>query len=246
MIEAVRAGHNKGVPGAHALVDEVTEDRLYCAAVEKYLRILGDTVVDVTPGTTSTSGQDLTYGVNKANEANADGFESCHVNAAGGRGVEVLYYPGSEAGRVKAERICKAVAELGFPNRGAKADVRGLYEPKHTHMTAVIIEPFFCDNAADVALYKKIGPDALGKAIAEGITGRKVQATPPVIKADANYKVVTVSALNVRSSASAADDKNIIGKLQVGTKVRIGFEKNGWTNIYFGEHGGFVASRYLK
>lgn len=171
---AIRGGHNPGVPGAHGLVDEVTENRKYYKSIINNLLALGHTVLDVTPGNTSTSGEDLTYGVNKANAWGADLFVSCHVNAAGGAGTEVIFAPGSTRGQEYANKVNNAIASLGFHNRGAYADVRGLYEIKHTNMPAIIIEPFFCDNQGDVGLYKKIGPDALGKTIAEGICGQKV------------------------------------------------------------------------
>jgi len=174
---AIRGGHNPGVPGAHGILDEVTEDRKYYKAVMNNLLALGHAVLDVTPGNTVTSGADLTYGVNKANAWGAELFVSCHVNAAGGAGTEVIYAPGSTKGQEYATKVNQAIAALGFKNRGAYADVRGLYEIKNTKMPCIILEPFFCDNQGDVDLYRKIGPDALGKAIAEGICGQKVVAS---------------------------------------------------------------------
>ena len=41
-------------------------------------------------------------------------------------------------------------------------------------MNSVIVECFFVEATEDVALYKKLGADALGKAIAEGIANKKV------------------------------------------------------------------------
>lgn len=46
---AVRGGHCPRVPGARAVLDELTEDRLVKDAVIKYLRKLGHEVLDVTP-----------------------------------------------------------------------------------------------------------------------------------------------------------------------------------------------------
>ena len=40
---------------------------------------------------------------------------------------------------------------------------------------------------------------------------------------------------------------NVVGSLNKGAKVRV--DKNfsdGWSSIYFGSHGGFVATRYLQ
>ena len=66
----------------------------------------------------------------------------------------------------------------------------------------------------------------------------------PVISAFV-YKTVTASVLNVRSSRAITN--NIVGKLKKGEKVMI--DKSfidGWTSIYFGDHGGFVSTQYLK
>lgn len=166
---AVRAGHNYGVPGAVGYVDEVTENRKYAAALISYLRKRGHVVLDVTPTTTSTSIQDLYYGVSRANAWGAKLFLSCHINAGGGQGCEAIYYLGSKAGLNYANQISKIISTLGFKNRGPKADTRGLYELARTNMTAIVIEPFFLDTKSDVDLYKKIGPDKLGKTIASVI-----------------------------------------------------------------------------
>lgn len=240
---AVRGGHNPGVPGANGLVNEVTEDRKYYKSVIKYLQVLGQEVLDVTPESTSTSAQDLAYGVNKANAWGADLMISCHINAGGGRGAEVLHYNGSTKGKEYATKVVNSIVALGFNNRGAKADTRGLYELRHTNMPCIIVEPFFLDSQTDVGLYNNVGFDALGKAIAEGSTGQKVPA--PVAVSQPTYKTVTASVLNVRSGAGT--NYPVIGKLVKGAKVRIGVVlPNGWTNIYFGDHGGYVSSQYLK
>lgn len=59
-------------------------------------------------------------------------------------------------------------------------------------------------------------------------------------------KKVTASVLNVRNSPEVKAN-NIIGRLNNGDKVKI-FKvlSNGWVEIYFGDHGGFVSSEYLK
>jgi len=181
---AVRGGHNPGVPGANGLLNEVTEDRKYCKSVIKYLQALGHEVLDVTPGNTFSSAQDLTYGVSKANEFKADLMVSCHVNAGGGQGCEVLFYNGSVKGKEYADKAVNAIANLGFHNRGAKADTRGLYELRHTNMPCIIIEPFFLDAQSDVDLYLHVGYDQLGKSIAESITGSKVPTEDPIKVAD--------------------------------------------------------------
>ncbi|WP_027625516.1 N-acetylmuramoyl-L-alanine amidase [Clostridium lundense] len=179
---AIRGGHNFGVPGAHAILDEVTEDRKYYKALMNCLEHAGHQVLDVTPDRTDTSAQDLTYGASKANAWGADLFVSCHLNAGGGQGCEVLYFNGSQKGKEYATKVTNGIATLGFVNRGAKADIRGLYELKATHMPAIIIEPLFVDTQSDVDLYNQVGIDRLAKAIAEAINGSPIdvkKAEPP-------------------------------------------------------------------
>ncbi len=173
---AVRGGHCPKVPGARGILDELTEDRKVKDAVIKYSKQLGHEVLDVTPpDSTSTSSTDLAYGVNKANEWGADLFVSIHLNKAydnynGAIGTEVCVYSPYDI----AQRVVNGIAALGFKNRGQKVRT-GLYELRHTDMKSMIIETCFVEATEDVALYKKIGPDEIGKKIAEAITNKKIE-----------------------------------------------------------------------
>lgn len=166
---SVRGGHNYNIVGASGLVDEVIENRKYYPFVISTLQRNGLEMQDVTPNKTNTKGEDLAYGVNKANANNSNFFLSCHLNSSDGqgKGAEVIY--ASQEGKKLAECIVNELAGLGFKNRGAKQDTRGLYELKNTKMIAVIVEPFFLDNAEDVNLYKRLGPQVIGEAIANGV-----------------------------------------------------------------------------
>lgn len=188
---ASRGGHTELCTGASALIDELTEDRKVTAAVIKYLRELGNEVLDVTPPVNYTSDeyQDLAYGVNKANEWGADLFVSFHFNKAydsynGALGSEVCVYSTHEI----AQRVVDALEELGFKNRGQKIRT-GLYELKHTKMKAMIVETCFVEATEDVELYKKLGADAIGKAIAEAIANKKVPTQQPTEQVTEQYKV---------------------------------------------------------
>ena len=175
---SVRGGHCPKVAGASALIDELTEDRKVKDSVIKYLKQLNHEVLDVTPpDSTSTSSSDLIYGVNKANNFGADLFISIHFNKCydsynGALGTEVCVYSEYEI----AKRVVNAIASLGFKNRGQKVRT-GLYELKHTSMKAMIVEICFVEATKDVALYKKLGPDAIGKTIAEAIANQKIGPT---------------------------------------------------------------------
>ena len=181
---AARGGHTELCTGASALIDELTEDRKVTAAVIKYLRELGNEVLDVTPPANYTSDeyQDLAYGVNKANEWGADLFVSFHFNKAydsynGALGSEVCVYSTHEI----AQRVVNVLEKLGFKNRGQKVRTN-LYELKHTNMKAMIVETCFIEATEDVELYKKLGPDAIGKAIAEAIVNGKVAQNTTTVK----------------------------------------------------------------
>lgn len=167
---AVRGGHCQKVPGARGILDELTEDRKVKDAVIKYLKQLGNEVLDVTPpDSTSTSSADLAYGVNKANDWGADLFVSIHFNKAynsynGAIGTEVCVYSTYDI----AQRVVDGIASLGFKNRGQKVRT-GLYELRNTSMKSMIVETCFVEATEDVELYKKLGSDTIGKAIAEAI-----------------------------------------------------------------------------
>ena len=191
---AVRGGHTELCTGASALIDELTEDRKVTAAVIKYLRELGYEVLDVTPPVnyTSSSSTDLLYGVNKANEWGADLFVSIHFNKAydyynGALGSEVCVYSTYDI----AQRVVNALGALGFKNRGQKIRT-GLYELRNTSMKAMIVETCFVEATEDVELYKKLGADAIGKAIAEAIiNGKATENTTPVQKEEVSKPVQT-------------------------------------------------------
>ena len=195
---AVRGGHTELCTGASALIDELTEDRKVTAAVIKYLRELGNEVLDVTPPVNYTSDEyeDLAYGVNKANEWGADLFVSFHFNKAydsynGALGSEVCVYSTHEI----AQRVVNALGYLGFKNRGQKVRTN-LYELKHTNMKAMIVETCFIEATEDVELYKKLGPDSIGKAIAEAIANGKSAENTTTVKNEEIIKPVQTPTSN--------------------------------------------------
>ncbi|MDU2158180.1 N-acetylmuramoyl-L-alanine amidase [Clostridium sp.] len=192
---AVRGGHNFLATGCEGLINEVVEDRKVKDSVIKYLKQLGHEVLDVTPGNMD-SDSDLSYGVNKANSWGADLFISDHFNKAynsynGALGTEVWIYSKSDNITLDEEvgaRIVKAMAGLGFKNRGVK-ESKELYELRATKMASIIVETCFVEATEDVALYRKLGPDAIGKAIAEAISNKKIEVSkfplPLKMKSDA-------------------------------------------------------------
>lgn len=221
---AIRGGHNPQSQGACGIVNEVTEDRKIYTSVVKYLKLDGNEVLDVTPFN-CTSAEDLKFGVAKANTFKADLFSSIHLNAGGGKGFEVLYHPNSAKGKEYATRICNSMSKLGFTNRGPKADVRGLYELRHTDMAAIIVESFFCDSQLDTDLYKKIGANAIGKSIAEGIVGHEIKEVVPTKPIpNINYVLETQRFLN-KLKITDYENKKLVEDGLSGTRTRTALNK---------------------
>ena len=178
---AVRGGHVPKFTGASKFIDELTEDRKVKNSLIIYLNQLGCDVLDVTPpDNTNSLHNDLSYGVNKANSWGADLFVSIHFNKAydiynGCLGSEVCVHSKFDI----AQRVVNELSKLGFKNRGQKVR-NNLYELNHTKMKAMIIEVCFVEATEDVALYKKLGYDLIGKTIAQAITNKNI--TIPAVK----------------------------------------------------------------
>lgn len=170
----VHAGHNKKCPGASGYFSETVEDRKVKDAVIKYLKMAGHVVFDCTDDDGATASANLVNIVNKCNKHKVDIDISIHFNASGGvgHGTEMWIWSLDRAKNATAidaaNRIVKKVAALGFTNRGVK-DGHRLYVVKNTYAPAVLVECCFCDNKADATLYKKLGPDKIGYAIACGV-----------------------------------------------------------------------------
>ncbi len=182
---AVRGGHNYLATGCEGLINEVVEDRKVKDSVIKYLKQLGHTVLDVTPGNMDRD-SDLIYGVNKANNWGAELFISIHFNKAynsynGAIGAECLVYSKTDnitLDEQVATRIQNALDGLGFTgpenkSRGVKEN-KELYELRATKMASIIIETCFVEATEYVALYKKLGHDKIGQTIAEAISNKKI------------------------------------------------------------------------
>ncbi|GGE58682.1 N-acetylmuramoyl-L-alanine amidase [Priestia taiwanensis] len=175
----LRMGHTILTNGrntcAVGLVNEYTEVRRIGRYVKEYLEAQGHTVIDCTPPdrTCRDQGQELAYGVNKANSNKVDLFISLHLNASNseGDGVEVYYYNGDAEGKRLAQSVCNQIAKFGYDNRGART--KALYEINNTRMRAILVESFFIDNAADVKRYNN-DPEKVARAIVEGVTGKTV------------------------------------------------------------------------
>jgi N-acetylmuramoyl-L-alanine amidase len=183
---AIRGGHNYQSTGAHALLDEVSEDRLVKDATIKYLKLAGDETVDATPGN-CTQNVDLRFGTDTANNAKADLYVPEHFNKAynkyvGAIGSEIWINPGNAKSIQVGTRILNNLETLGFKNRGLKDGMtqHRLHDIRQSHMAAVLVETCFVEATEDVRIYKLVGADRVGKAIAEGIVGHAINIGAPV------------------------------------------------------------------
>lgn len=202
---AIRGGHCPKVPGASGILNEVVEDRKVKDAVIKYLRQLGHQVYDVTPpDSMATSSGDLAHGVNEANRLKVDIFVSIHFNAFNGsaNGTEVCVYSPHDY----AQRVVDNLTKLGFKHRGQKTRT-SLYELKNTSMKAMIVEVCFVDSSVDAEIYKRVGYDAVGKAIAEGVVNQKVPAPAPAPSNSTGYYRVVCGSFQNKNEAAQRQAK---------------------------------------
>ena len=183
----------------------------------------------------------LSEGIKFSNDVKATIHVDIHSNAwmYKNRGCQACYK--SAKGKALAKCIYDEVASVTpTADEGLKYrdDLGALNQ---TNATAALVEMFYHDNYDDVEFYKN-HKEEFARAIAAGIM--KYAGVPE--RQETVYKTVTATQLNVRDTPSAASPDTIIGHLNNGDKVHVGFEKNGWANIFFGNNGGWVSSAYLK
>lgn len=270
----VHGGHNRKVPGASGILDEVTEDRKVKDAVIKYLKAAGHTVYDCTDDAGTTQPKNLANIVAKCNAHTVDLDISIHLNAGGGTGCEVYYT--SSKGKTYAGKVSAAVAKaLGIKDRGAKeSDI--LYVLNHTTAPAILVECCFVDNKTDKAAWdvdkcaKAIVEAVIGKAVSGGSgtsgsassgSGNKTTSTSstPFYKVgntytlQSNMVVRTGAGTNYRAkkhSELTADgqkhDKDKNGCLDKGTRITCQQVKKSGSNIWIKCPSGWIAAYYNK
>lgn len=168
----VSAGHTRSGAGSGAAYKGWHEGEIVrdvTRALIPKLKAKGHKVTDATVERASTQNAYLKSVCQLANTCEADLFLNIHCNASVthlGKGSEAFTWKGRKV--KQAVRICDALADLGFKNRGVK-DGSKLYVVKHTRATAVLVELFFLDNATDRALYEKLGPAKIAEAIAKAL-----------------------------------------------------------------------------
>ena len=196
----VHAGHNpagKVACGAVGLINESTEARKVKDEVISKLRQLGHTVYDCT----------VDNGTGQADVLKNKGGNGKTT------GVECYIYSSTSKAKVFAEKICQAISNLGFKNRGVKISQK-LYVLKKSKAPALLVECCFVDDKDDVQLYSY---EEMADAIVYGITGEHVQIAPETDKAEQGEETSTgdrkalyrvqVGAYSARYNAEAQAEK---------------------------------------
>jgi len=235
--------------GARDIFVEELKTREIGKIVISDLETLNNTVVNCTVDSANSLNDSLQQRVDKANNANVDGYVSIHLNATpGGKGVEIYIHARGGKAEDNANKVLAELVKLGYVNRGVKVAKESLgynlFVLARTKAPAILIECGFVDSQEDCNRYNA---NNIAKAIVRGLTGQEVKpVVKPIVAApQSNYKTVMASVLNVR--AGQGTNFGVVGQLKQGDKVRVDQDfKSGWTSIYFGNHGGFVSTQYLK
>ena len=136
---------------------------------------------------------EINYFIGEEHKQNYDLAVQLHLNAFNQQAYGCEAYAYNSAGLKFAQDICTKLGTV-WKNRGAQIRT-GLYWTRKTKAKAVLIESFFCDYKPDCDKAKKLGFDAHGKLIAEGMIGQdiKSEVAPPVFsdgeESDVLYRV---------------------------------------------------------
>lgn len=185
-IHGGHAKHGNKFCGAVGYCSESLVDREITKSVKKWLQYSGHTVIDCSVDSGISAANVISKirkNINTVERATAN--ISIHLNAAVRakadhkiKGCEAYVYSTVSDSAVIGQRVCQELKALGFTNRGVKkrtdlAILKGITNGGAN----VLIEVFFCDDEDDYALYKALGADVIGKAIAQGIIGKVINAS---------------------------------------------------------------------
>lgn len=226
MVINISAGHcpdGGAGSGAVGFVKESTEARRITANAIEYLEKAKHTVYDCTCAVNCTPKECLQKLVKKHNAHKVDLGISVHLNCikqskADGKtkGIEILVLSMSgDQEKIKiANRILNKFEDAGFTNRGIKVR-EDLYLLIHTNEPIILIECYFCDDEDDFLLANKLGADAIGKMIAEGVNGSAIDKHT----VNAGDTVTALQTLKIRSSEKS--DYVQLGTIYKGTILPI-------------------------
>lgn len=253
----VHGGHNpsgKIACGATGFLDESKEDRAITKAIVKYLKKGGATVYNCTVDNGKSQSDVLVKICAKCNAHSVKQDYSVHLNS--GRndkkgdkkvgGFEVWAYSWDSKKKIIANRCRKKMKALGFTDRGLKTST-SLYYLKHTKAPAMLFEICFVDDKDDYLLYKTVGADKIGRALAEAILNKSISTTT-VAKVVSTLKIgAKVKIKNGAKYGGAANGKAIpsayIGKKYTVTKTQ---KNNGQQEALIKQLNSWVPTKYLQ
>lgn len=159
-------------------VNEYKYNKELAPYVCKWLQAAGhEAVLCIAPeGKLHSLNDEINYFITEEHEQDYDLSVQLHLNAFNGSAYGCEAYAYNNAGLQVAQRISAKLGTVWY-DRGAEIRT-GLYWTRKTKAMAVLVESFFCDSADDYAKAKKLGMDAHGKLIAEGILGKDIVAKP--------------------------------------------------------------------
>lgn len=181
-------------------------------------------------------------------------FTSIHANSFSDKsahGIETFSYPTSSSGARLSKLVqSELIKATGLTNRGCKTANFGVL--RMTSMVAVLVETAFISNPTEEnLLLSNVYQEKVALAIVKGIfaylglnfSGESAASNDPII-ASGKYGIVTASVLNVRTRANV--NSSILGTLNKNEKVKIDNKVGNWYSIFYGDHGGFVSTSYIK
>ncbi|WP_216697313.1 N-acetylmuramoyl-L-alanine amidase [Anaerostipes faecalis] len=255
----VHGGHNpsgKIACGASDLLDESKEDRKIAKAIIKYLKKEGATAYNCTVSNGTSQMDVLKKICEKCNKHNVRLDASIHLNSGrndhkgdkkiGGFEVWATAYTGLK--KEVAKRAVANMKKLGFTSHGDPYKTKSnLYYLNHTKAKALLFEICFVDDKDDYLLYKTVGADAIGKAIAEAIVGHAIK-TSATAKVAAVFKTgVSVKIVGNAKYGGSANGKDVpsayIGKKYTVTKVQT---NNGQQEALIKQLNSWVPTKYLQ
>lgn len=252
----VHGGHNpsgKVACGAKGLLDESKEDRKIAKAIIKYLKKGGATVYDCTVGNGKSQSDVLVKICAKCNAHSVKQDYSVHLNS--GRndkkgdkkvgGFEIWAHSWDASKKAVANRCRKKMKALGFTDRGLKTS-KSLYYLKHTKAPAMLFEICFVDDKDDYLLYKSVGADKIGKALAEAILDQTIGTSTASKVANKIKAKATVKIKSGAKYGGASKGKKVpqtyTGKKYTVTRVQ---KNSGQQEALIKQLNSWVPTKYL-
>ena len=231
-VYTVHAGHAKQgnkYSGAVGYCAESVVDRQIAKEVIKYLQKEGHVVYDCTVDSGFSQSNIITKIKKNINAVKGSTANiSIHLNAASKskangkvKGCECLVYSILNRDAVMGKRITEELKALGFTNRGVKprTDLGVLKGITNGGMN-ILVEVFFCDDEDDYKLYNKVGAEAIGKAIAQGILGKALPvSTMRAAKPTLRYGSTGTEAQKLQLNLNKVADAGLVCDGKIGPRT---------------------------